>query len=77
MTPSLVDLIDDWLFERFGRKWKLFQNKDQSHLWGIGNSENLIIIARINTENNTIGCGTTNLSFYDPDFFDKLEKLIK
>ena len=77
MNPTIVDLIDDWLFERFGNRWKLFQNKDLSHLWGIGDSKNLIVIARIDTKANTVGCGSTFLSFYDPDFFVKLEKLIK
>ena len=76
MNPTLVDLIDDWLFDRFGARWKLLQNKVYPHIWGVSNHENIVTV-RIDTENNTIGCGATNLSFYDPEFFDKLEKLIK
>jgi hypothetical protein len=76
MNPTLVDLIDDWLFDRFGARWKLLQNKVYPHLWGISNLQNVVVV-RIDTEKNTIGCGDTILSFYDPDFFVKLERLIK
>lgn len=76
MTPTLVDLVDDWLFDRFGARWKLLQNKVEPHLWGISNLDNIVIV-RINTDKNTISYGSTVLSFYDPAFFEKLEKLIK
>lgn len=75
---TIKDIIEEWLFERLGPRYRLVQNKSYGwdHLWAVI-EPNGRVTARIDVSVNEVSVDGKTLSFHDPAFFENLEKSLR